>query len=294
MRILFLTLLVLNLGFLGYHLAVGASDRTPDGMPPAGEGVTTLEPLPAREAGPAPDGNPPAGDVATSKAPDGGAGSADASTSSDPDDRAGVKASGGDGAASNAAAADAASQAESGEGERVTTPQPDATPPRGGGTDASASCYAVGPLSSGLLGRLESRVSESGITIVERWQGERVEPRYWVYLPPSSNMQGARERQQALAAAGYSDMLLVRNGEMALSISLGVFADEANATKHQQRLREDGFDARIREEERRTAAPYIGLRVPPTAAGDVGGLRTLLRDRDARLQERPCERLREE
>jgi hypothetical protein len=108
-------------------------------------------------------------------------------------------------------------------------------------------------------------------------------------------MAGARERQEALKAAGYRDMLLVRNGDMARSISLGVFAEEANAAQHQKGLQDDGFDARIREEERRTGAPFLGLRLP---AGDDGAalseLRSLLQGRQARLDERPCDRLREE
>jgi hypothetical protein len=149
-------------------------------------------------------------------------------------------------------------------------------------------------LTADLRDRIEGRVAGTSLRIVERWQGDHAEPRYWVHLPPAPDMAGARERQEALKAAGYRDILLVRNGDMARSISLGVFADRANAAQHQQRLQADGFDARITEQSRQTSAPFLGLAVPADAGDALAGLRRLIEPEEAALTERPCDRLHEE
>lgn len=297
MRILFLTLLVLNLGFLGYHLALGEGGQSPEVEPLAGDGVMTLEPLPPLEddsnegsAGTAAESNdnaptPTAEPELETDALDGEVGGDSGDPSPSP-------------SADAAATADDAAAGKASATPLLETPEPaegSGDPGEGPAEPATApTCYAVGPLTPDLIDRIESRTRETGVRIAERWEGERVEPRYWVYLPPAADMDGARERQEALKAAGYRDMLLVRNGDMARSISLGVFADQANAAQHQQGLQDDGFDARIREDQRRTAAPFLGLRIPAGEDGALSDLRALLQDAQARLHERPCDRLREE
>ncbi|SFD73825.1 hypothetical protein SAMN05660831_02192 [Thiohalospira halophila DSM 15071] len=296
MRILFLTLLVLNLGFLAYHMAFGGGDTISEDVVLPGQDVATLEPLPP------PEDSGPEEDAGTGRAGEDGAARAAAratasATEGRPDD-----------GSPDAEKAESGAASRSGAGSKETSapaPTPEVAVPEttGGSSDPGdpeergttgstrPTCYALGPLSPELLDRVEARVAETPLRIVERWQGDRSESRYWVHLPPAPDMDGARERQEALKAAGYRDILLVRNGDMARSISLGVFANRANASQHQQRLQADGFDARITEQSRKTRAPFLGLKVPEGAGGSVAGVRRLVEQEEAALTERPCDGL---
>ena len=303
MRILFLTLLVLNLGFLGYHLAFGGDGPATETDVLPGQDVATLEPLPSL-----PD---QAGDGDTTDAEATGSGArstatmAEAMAGATESREEGEAGSDAEAAAPERSPEPAASGPESGQ-RSEPGPEParvaaaDKAEPDTGSQgvkvpeSAPAICYAVGPLTPQLRSQIEGRARSSALEVVRHWEGERSEPRYWVHLPPAPDMAGARERQQALKAAGYRDILLVRNGDMARSISLGVFADRANASQHQQRLQADGFDARIREQERRTSAPFMGLRVPDGARDTLEELRRQVASSDAALTERPCDRLRKE
>jgi len=307
MRILFLTLLVLNLGFLGYHLAFGGGESVTETEPLPGQDVATLEPLPPLPgAGDGP--GDPAGSTAAVSMEEAmaqatgegkeGPGSAGSQTPSDPEPEPSPEAS-----PSSAEAGETSSPAETPAQTPVQAPvqtparaeTPAKQPPAPQTEPPRPTCYALGPLTAELRARIEERVESTSLSVVQRWEGEHADPRYWVHLPPAPDMAGARERQEALEAAGYSDILLVRNGEMARSISLGLFADRANASQHQQGLQADGFDARIREQSRRTTAPFLGLQVPGEGAAEaLAELRALVRDGAGTLTERPCDRLRKE
>lgn len=280
MRILFLTLLVLNLGFLGYHLAIGQEETGPRPIQLSGSNVEALEPLStpetqAEEGVPGPSGSGSKTGKGADTEP-----SADEAVGGGPEE----------------AEKEAATASAAGDPGIVEPPADQAATGDGPGdnADAGPACYALGPLTSGLQKQVESRVDGSNLTIVHRWEGARQEARFWVYLPPAADMGRAGAQQKALESAGYRDILLVRNGELAGSISLGVFADRDNAREHQENLRGDGFDARIRERTRRTSAPFIGLRVPDTAGPQLAEFRRLLRDSEASLRERPCDQIQEE
>ncbi|MFP4696582.1 SPOR domain-containing protein [Thiohalospira sp.] len=291
MRILFLTLLVLNLGFLGYHLAFSSNPPEPASEALPGEDVTQLEPLP-------PTDDSDGADAEKDEAPSGGAASPEVAEEL-------VRESGGDekggesGRGTNGAEEGSSTSAEEEAAQPIITP---VRPGSGPGDDQGARdeespqpvCYALGPLTSETRDRIKERAASSPLEIVERWDGQRSETRYWVHLPPAPDMEGARERQEALKEAGYPDNLVVRNGELARSISLGLFAKRTNAEDLRDRLKDDGFDARIRDQERRTRAPFLGLRVPDDADEALADIREFIESEDARLTERPCDGIRKE
>jgi hypothetical protein len=71
------------------------------------------------------------------------------------------------------------------------------------------------------------------------------EARGWrVYLPPAADLATAEATARRIAAAGFSDYLVLRDGESANAISLGMYSTEASAQRRGAALRAAGFPAR--------------------------------------------------
>jgi len=71
------------------------------------------------------------------------------------------------------------------------------------------------------------------------------EARGWrVYLPPATDLATAEATARRIAAAGFSDYLVLRDGESANAISLGLYSTEASAQRRGATLRAAGFPAR--------------------------------------------------
>jgi len=78
-----------------------------------------------------------------------------------------------------------------------------------------------------------------------RCEGAAGEARGWrVYLPPAENLATAEATARRIAAAGFSDYLVLRDGDSANGISLGLYATEAAAQRRTSTLRAGGFAAR--------------------------------------------------
>lgn len=71
------------------------------------------------------------------------------------------------------------------------------------------------------------------------------EARGWrVYLSPAADLTTAEATARRIAAAGFSDYLVLRDGESANAISLGMYSTEASAQRRGATLRAAGFPAR--------------------------------------------------
>lgn len=65
-----------------------------------------------------------------------------------------------------------------------------------------------------------------------------------VYLPPAADLATAEAVARRIAAAGFSDYLVLREGPDANGIALGMFSSEAGAQRRSAALRAQGFAAR--------------------------------------------------
>lgn len=71
------------------------------------------------------------------------------------------------------------------------------------------------------------------------------EARGWrVYLPPAADLAAAEATAARIAAAGFGDYLVLRDGESANGIALGMYSTEASAQRRGAALRAAGFAAR--------------------------------------------------
>ena len=111
-----------------------------------------------------------------------------------------------------------------------------------GGANAGASCFTLGPFSDLRLARYyEQELRHRGYqaSVSER---EIQEPLgYWVYLPPAATLQAAQASIKRLTERGITDFALVAGTENANAISLGLYAEQANAQARVRQLEQLGI-----------------------------------------------------
>jgi hypothetical protein len=74
--------------------------------------------------------------------------------------------------------------------------------------------------------------------------GEGAARGWRVYLPPAPDLATADATARRIAEAGFTDYLVLRDGESANAISLGLYSTEASAQRRSAALRAGGFPAR--------------------------------------------------
>lgn len=65
-----------------------------------------------------------------------------------------------------------------------------------------------------------------------------------VYLPPAADLAAAEATARAIGEAGFGDFLVLRDGDSANGIALGMYSTEAAAQRRSAALRDKGFAAR--------------------------------------------------
>ena len=108
----------------------------------------------------------------------------------------------------------------------------------------SGQCVAFGP-----VGTTPTAQALSGLAVgTPRSTPRPAEPapRAWrVVSPPQADAEAAKALQQRLIAAGFTDQILLSQGEEAHTIALGRFGQRANAERHQAALQAKGFATQV-------------------------------------------------
>lgn len=149
------------------------------------------------------------------------------------------------------------------------------TPPAQPPADGAARCFSLGPFADeAALVAAQSTLKPLAEAVAVR----RVPPRrgrgWRVYVPPLASAEDADAVAGRIAAAGYRDYFIVRDGPEAHSVALGRFATEPAARRHAQALNAAGFAARAEPMGGATGTAWLDVRV---AAGfDLAGARAQL------------------
>lgn len=106
-------------------------------------------------------------------------------------------------------------------------------------------CVSHGPFATAEEAALaQRRASGPGIGAGVRAHAAGPNRGWKVWLPPFENLEQAQEMAARVAAAGFTDQFIVREGADAGSLALGRFASEASARQHAEKLVAAGFPAR--------------------------------------------------
>ena len=123
------------------------------------------------------------------------------------------------------------------------TPANDATP---ASVPAPGRCYSVGPFAdSAAASNARDVLLAVATRVVPREQRTGGNARGWrVFLPPAASAEDAAATAQRIAAAGFNDYFIVRQGAEAKSIALGRYRTEDGARRRAESLVAAGFPAR--------------------------------------------------
>lgn len=119
----------------------------------------------------------------------------------------------------------------------ATAPAPPAT--------ATARCYSVGPFANSAAASNAREVLMAVATRVVPREQRTGSGRGWrVYLPAAASAEEASATAQRIAAAGFNDYFIVRQGDETNSIALGRYRSENSARRRAESLVAAGFPAR--------------------------------------------------
>jgi hypothetical protein len=136
-------------------------------------------------------------------------------------------------------------------------------------------CLRLGPYAEDDERLAEARTQLEAVVLSARIVTERGGPptRWRVMLPPTPD-EDADALVDRLAAAGFDDVQPVRDGPEAGSIALGMFAGEAAANSHGDRLVAAGFAAQVHPDGGDRDWLVVGLDAAQAVDVDADALRS--------------------
>ncbi|HHC72893.1 MAG TPA: hypothetical protein ENK54_08335, partial [Thiotrichales bacterium] len=127
-------------------------------------------------------------------------------------------------------------------------------------------CLEVGPLARAEGERLLSDLAGRGVEFRTR-EVEIEEPRYWVFVPPASDLKAAFALSERLREAGLRDLQVIPGGPKRNAISLGLYRNAAIARERRERIRALGFDVSLEETSQKVSRLLLETPVPAGVAG---------------------------
>ena len=108
-------------------------------------------------------------------------------------------------------------------------------------------CFSFGPFASAQAASAASaKLQPSTQKVIVREQGAITSPRGWrVFLPPLASLEEAQATARRIAAAGFNDFIVVREGAETNSVALGRYRNEEGARARARTLTAAGFAARV-------------------------------------------------
>ena len=130
-------------------------------------------------------------------------------------------------------------------------------------------CYSVGPLAdASTQTSLRSWLQQAGAHVQLREDERRELSRYWVHVLPLASADAANKLLSAMRAKGLVDLHIIRRGNMANAISLGVYRRKSGLDRRMARLQKLGFRAKVQERYRTHKASWFDVVLPATANFD--------------------------
>lgn len=107
-------------------------------------------------------------------------------------------------------------------------------------------CFSFGPFDQAArAAQAQAGLAAQVLQIQPRREYPGTARSWKVLLPPAASMADAEAAAQRVAEAGFKDHFLVRDGEEARSVALGLYRSEATARERVATLDAAGFKARI-------------------------------------------------
>lgn len=119
-------------------------------------------------------------------------------------------------------------------------------------------CVSLGPfLNLREATEATARLNEVGLSPSQRLAESQVWFGHWVHLPSLPSRAAAVEIVEGLRAQGVTDIYIEPSGPFANSISLGVFSDSAHAETRAGQIRKMGVSPQIRDRYRDSSVYWV-------------------------------------
>lgn len=291
MRLVFLLLLLANLGVLAWYGWIAAPGEPGDVQRGAVQedrlalvGESTAEPTeddatpadagsesPQENAGPdsaaEPDAEAPGGEETGPETP----GDIESETGAVPAPEDG-------GEAQETGVADTGGSSPSGSGET------------GAAGPADRLCVSYGPFpTEERAAAAGARLQRAGLAPERRETEGRLRVGYWVYLPALPSEEEAEAVTEKLRDNGFEDFYIVRSGENENAVSLGVFSDTGRADSRAARIGQMGLKPRITDRYREATVFWLDVSAPPRKLPPAEAFRQYVGSAgDIHREEREC------
>jgi hypothetical protein len=127
----------------------------------------------------------------------------------------------------------------------AATPPAMATPAATTKASTPMQCFSFGPfVDAATAATARARLRPLAMRIATREQSATTAHGWRVQMPPLASPEAAQAMAQRIAAADFSDFLIVRDGTEANAIALGRYGGEDSARRRADALVAAGFDAR--------------------------------------------------
>lgn len=161
------------------------------------------------------------------------------------------------------------------------TPAPTAAAP------VVSQCVAFGPFADAAQASQAQSALRAQVLQLQPRREYAGTPRSWkVLLPPAASMDEAEAAAQRVADAGFKDYFLVRQGEDARSVALGLYRSESTARERIVTLAAAGFEAEMEPVGAGPAEHWLDV----GAADDFDPAAAQARVAAARVESIDCER----
>lgn len=111
---------------------------------------------------------------------------------------------------------------------------------------AAPVCYEWGSFSLTDASRALAALHGLNLDAIPRQHTPQEAIRYWVYIPPRKSMEEAQAKVDELRSLNVAESFIVQDPKWQFAISLGVFKEEALATKYLEELRSRGVQSAIK------------------------------------------------
>ncbi len=120
-------------------------------------------------------------------------------------------------------------------------------------------CGELGPFPSRNMAegfRRKLATDPNADVVIESRKG-KVDVGYWVMIPPLASIEDAEAMYRKLREAGFTDLWLMRKGEHAKGISMGLYTEERYARRHGNNIRKKGFETVIVPKQKNTRLFWV-------------------------------------
>ncbi|HEY3326526.1 MAG TPA: SPOR domain-containing protein [Novimethylophilus sp.] len=126
------------------------------------------------------------------------------------------------------------------------TPSAVQAPPPVAPQPVVATCYEWGSFAGADVARARSVLDKLSLEAVARQQAPQDAIRYWVYIPPRKTLEEAQIKVSELKALGVTESYIVQEPLWRFAVSLGVFKDDALASRFLDDLHNRGVRSAVK------------------------------------------------